>query len=722
MARSANDRFEQYFTERLWDWIPAIYREEDGLAANPDVLRSLIELFALQAAVLRRSQDRLWDDQFIDLCEEWAVPYLGDLLGTRLISALNARGRRIDVAKTIYYRRRKGTLRVLEELIGDITGWEGKVVEMFRRLGRARHGLDPAPGPLAGPQTSTPPGGFADLRNPRGATLSESPFDEYAHTPDVRREGLYSIPKLGFFLYRIEAWEVTGVIPVASGSPSQLVFDPSGRDIPLYQPRQRSTDWEQWRSLREWEVPAPMLCEILGDEEFVITLDVIGILQANFALSAPAAADLTTLAGFRFLNRDRFVQTLTALPNHIEILGAVIWPQLRTLALVADCGHAGLLPKAFEIETAAGLPVAPDRIAAGNLEKWTGAPADRDAIVDPARGRVLFLGGAPAASAVFRYYYGALGQMGAGTWERGPATPTLSLPAGGGAIAPGAIPGAGVVAIADSSTYKPIADVTGITALVFEAADQQRPYLRAAGPELLFDSTGAADATLTLDGLWIGADAPTSLVLAGDYHSVTLQWVTLDPGGLDAQNNPIAPVQIVIRGVVDQLQIQSSVIAGIAIEAAGTLEQLSIQDSIVSGAIALPATQVTLQRVTMLGALSADQLRATETLLTSPANIANTQNGCFRFSSAPPGSRLPHPYQSWSYPDSPSLFVSRRFGDPGYLQLSEVAPQGLQRGAENTSEIGAYSSLNNPIRLDGLRQKVDEYSPFGMVPVYVFET
>ncbi|MGE5859103.1 MAG: hypothetical protein ACM34J_01020, partial [Ignavibacteria bacterium] len=143
MAKKVEDLFEIYYAEKLWEMIPSIYRHEDGVAENPGVLRSVVEVLAEQAAILRRSHDRLWDDQFIDLCDDWAVPYIADLLGTRLVSALNKRGRRIDVAKTIYYRRRKGTLRVLEELISDITGWEGKVVENFRRLGRTRHGLDP---------------------------------------------------------------------------------------------------------------------------------------------------------------------------------------------------------------------------------------------------------------------------------------------------------------------------------------------------------------------------------------------------------------------------------------------------------------------------------------------------------------------------------------------------------------------------------------------------
>ena len=68
------------------------------------------------------------------------------------------------------------------------------------------------------------------------------------------------------------------------------------------------------------------------------------------------------------------------------------------------------------------------------------------------------------------------------------------------------------------------------------------------------------------------------------------------------------------------------------------------------------------------------------------------------------------------------FFTSRRFGHPGYAQLSQTAPQGLLTGAENRSEIGAFNSLLNPVRLDGLCAKVAEYMPFGLIPVFLFAT
>ena len=291
----AEDNFKTYFAEKLWEMIPAIYRHEDGLASNPEVLRSMVEVMAEQAANVRRSHDRLWEDQFIELCNDWAVPYIADLVGTRLVSALNTRARKVDVAKTIYYRRRKGTLTVLEELISDISGWEGQVVEGFRRLARTRHGLDPQPLPYAGRFTSTLPGGTADLRSTHAAEMSHSAFDEFYHTPDLRKpkgnDGLYGIQRLLFYIYRLRAFSIEGVTPsaVADTDGMGFRFDPSGRDIPLYMPRNRPhyatnddahNDWGKWRSSYEWELPAPMRCRLLGHAEYrVEDADIIELVE-----------------------------------------------------------------------------------------------------------------------------------------------------------------------------------------------------------------------------------------------------------------------------------------------------------------------------------------------------------------------------------------------------------------------------------------------------------
>src|SRR5205085_7988169 len=89
-----------------------------------------------QLEVLQENIDQLYDDQFIETCAEWVVPYIGDLVGARGVRDVAASGfsARAYVANTIAYRRRKGTAAMLEQLARDLSGWNGAVVEYFLRL------------------------------------------------------------------------------------------------------------------------------------------------------------------------------------------------------------------------------------------------------------------------------------------------------------------------------------------------------------------------------------------------------------------------------------------------------------------------------------------------------------------------------------------------------------------------------------------------------------
>jgi hypothetical protein len=774
MADTANDNFQAYFAEKLWEMIPAFYRDEDGLAENPGVLRSIVEVVAEQATYLRRSSDHLWDDQFIDLCNSWAIPYIADLVGTRLVSSLNQRGQRVDVAKTIYYRRRKGTLRVLEELISDIAGWEGVVNEEFRRLARTFHGLDPAPAPFAGRFTETPPGGWADLRRPRGSELTDGPFDEYAHSADVRKQrgtdGRYNIPKIAFYLYRIPARRLTGVVPLQGPNNKAFTFDPSGRDIPLFMRRSRGEnfDWDQWRSAREWELPAPMHCRVLGHAEYLISEALVLDLITNQGLNPAAARDLRKL-------RNITITTEAKLRDAIAVLNAALQaaPVIQAIlkgALVQDCGKSvllssyvspgSLLTKSIRVETTPGGEVTSDRITSGNLSNFTGTAANKRLIIDPELGRLLFLGAPPPANLKVNYHYGFSGDLGAGSFDRSayyrrqykpnerypednypddydrrafsqtPTTPVLTNSAAITAanIDAGTANTIGATEIGDSSTFGPASNKSGIQNTIVRAKNFERPYLRLASSWIL-DTGGSLTAFLTLEGLWLGGAGNFSLVLRGDYERVTIRHCALDPGGINAQGNPILPVNVVVEGAIRKLLIDRSITGPIGIQGAGVIEKLIVRDSIVQSinplfvpAINLPTVDVEMFRATVFGAMSVDRLNASEVLITGLANVTDTQNGCFRFSAAQRGSRVPHPYESYFIDDTNHFFTSRRFGQPGYAQLSLTAPPGLLRGAENGSEIGAFSSLLNPIRFDGLRAKVDEFMPFGLIPVFIFET
>ena len=76
----------------------------------------------------------LYENWFIETCEAWVVPYLGDLLAVQDLDVdqpltYGQQERRAYVANTLAYRQRKGTTPVLEQLARDITGWGARVVE-----------------------------------------------------------------------------------------------------------------------------------------------------------------------------------------------------------------------------------------------------------------------------------------------------------------------------------------------------------------------------------------------------------------------------------------------------------------------------------------------------------------------------------------------------------------------------------------------------------------
>lgn len=773
----ARDDYRAYLTEKLWQWVPAHHRELDADESG-GALRAFVEALATQAAYAKRDQDRLWDDGFPELASDWAIPYIADLVATRLVSALNPRARRVDVAKTIYYRRRKGTLAVLEQLISDMTGWDGKVVEEFRRLARAHHGLDGPP--RRGRLTGTPEGGFADLRSIRGSRLADDAFGEFHSTPDARRPrghtGRRGIPKLTFHEFRLHPVPLTGVVPRRivdfPGSRDGFTFDPSGRDVALFatdashpaglRVPDAQGDWSDWRTADEWQLPRPIACRLLGEEIYEIGDAQIGWIRTTPLIAAQpqrdaAAADLRKIAGERFIGRTSFVRLLDALPSAPVLALAGVRAELLMRALVPDCGSAALLPNGSDVASWPG-PIVPaqssiDRPAiavrfvgvdpvprsatrAARLDAW--APpvlAGVRAFVESWRGR-LVLDHAPhgAAAARVDYHVGMLAPIGAGAFGRdvddAPATTLWQ----NGAFGAGT-PANGIAQVEDSVNYVDPTDQLATVDCTVRAAEAQRPYVVLDLANWRFAAAAGADATLRLDGLWVGARQPRVIRLEGNFERVRLRFVTLDPGGNDAQGAALPPVALVIAGFVEKLTIDRSILATIRLAGAGaSVETIVIRDSIVQaltpGTVALdvPTATVRMARTTVIApaidalAIRVEGLDATDSLIAGVARVANTQAGCFRFSARGPGSTVPHPYRSHIVDDLARLFATRRFGDHRYATLSPVAPAFLARGAENGSEIGAFCGALVPIKQDSLATKVDEYMPFGRLPNYLIET
>ncbi len=118
---------------------------------------------------------------------------------------------------------------------------------------------------LTGRLTGTPAGGLADLRSVHGAALTSSAFDESHHSADFRRGqgavGHFGISKLLVFVWRLRSFSVLGGTPVAvANSAGEYVFDPTGREIPLFLPPPAAVDdfSGEWTAAREWQVPGPL--------------------------------------------------------------------------------------------------------------------------------------------------------------------------------------------------------------------------------------------------------------------------------------------------------------------------------------------------------------------------------------------------------------------------------------------------------------------------------
>lgn len=674
------DHYEAYYAEKLWSMLPSVYRMEDAAGlGGKGPLREMCERIAVQAAILRRSIDRLWEDQSIETCDEWVVAYIGELLGTRIIPGLPPRGQRLDVAKSIHYRRRKGTVGVLEEVAHDITGWDARVVEMFRRLARTHHSLDPAFGPLAleqrllGRHTRTPLGGFADLRNVYGASRANfTSFDETFHTADMRwgkgKSGWHNLSRLGIFLWRLQSVLIEGVDPVSAGTADgagYMTFDPTGREIPLFAKSVRSYG-DDWTSPDEHAVPGPISSTLLS-----------------------------------FAWDDLYASNDEAKP---EIVLS------RSLGVFKD---SQIVPRK-EVE------------------------------IDPERGRFRLLSGDEPITV--SYCYGFSSTLGAGAYDRRVEGAVPDATENNIVIKdrePVLLPTAGTVEVDTSFTY---ADVPGASIdidqlLVVKAGVRRRPLFRFrpadASTPAAWTMKGQQDSVgnrsrLWLDGLFVSGGV---IELSGYFKKVIVSACTFDPGAygdeglpeLSADQRSLVAGGIRVSGQVDSLLIDRCILGPISLDEGASIDTLIIRDSIVQSfgdilAMNVPTGISSLVRTTVLGKGFVRRLEAQSSIFHDIFSVADHQHGSLRFSAWAEGSMLPRKYSSVQISRRQVLFNSLSFGRPDYAQLQDAAPQSISMGAEDGSEMGAFSREKNPIKEQGLLRKLREYMPVGLVPVLIHLT
>lgn len=211
----------------LYDLLPAIYKIDDEKAGGP--LKEFLSVIQEQADLLQINIGQLYADLFIETCDEWVIPYIGDLVGNRPLYEV-LRTRRADVARTLYYRRRKGTVPALEELARDVTGWSVRAVPFFESLvwtQNMNHRREAAK--------------TAEIRSLQTMDLFGGPFEQTAHTVDIRemgqKEGWYHPKRVGFFAWRLNNYHVEAGTAMRSFAPNThlLFLSPFTRDTRLFQ-------------------------------------------------------------------------------------------------------------------------------------------------------------------------------------------------------------------------------------------------------------------------------------------------------------------------------------------------------------------------------------------------------------------------------------------------------------------------------------------------------
>jgi hypothetical protein len=690
----------RYTKKNLYDLLPSIYRQRDAELGKP--LEAVMGVIAEQVRVVENNIDNLYEDWFIETCYPWVVPYIGDLVKARLLNegiGGNTINERAYVGNTISYRRRKGTVSMLEELSENITGWPAKVVEFFELLAMSQYLNHLRPASLLTP----------NLRDENTLELLDTPFDSIAHTVEVRHIdnewGYYNIPNIGIFLYRLTAFPVyhAPAYKVADGC---FKFNALGLDEPLFNnPVPKTNDFQL---AQETNVPLEIRRTAFFDD--VSAYYSGGGLEKSVTVSADNPA----------IGPNEF----TVSSDHVTIYDLSGWwrPQAKS-GLVAIDPKLGRMtfasdwdPTSVHVNYYYGFS---DKVGGG----FYGRP-------DPDAGLVTVLVGGSPQPTPHLYQI----EQGASSPKFGKISDAISYWTTTDAQPPA------IFEIEDSEVYQENITLSlpaGVS-LEIRAAQEQRPILRMSKPLTVTAATAAPNsprAGLMMNGLVFDQSTatPTEVsVQSGDLGTLTLRNCTLVPNGGECLNVVAGNDNLVVT-------LDHTIAGGIAIDPAVSQAKLDVESSIIdvkggtvvsgSPGVAIDCYQLTIQESTVFGGVQTFMINlASNTIFTGPIVSTRRQVGCVRFCHLPFGSRVPRPYKCQpDYPDGATgaqqsalalsvkpLFTSIDYGDPGYAQLSTSGPAVIFRGADNGAEMGVFNELLQALRIDNLSASMDEYLRFGL--------
>ena len=200
--------YGKFYEQYLYSLIPAIYQEYDAKKEN-NVLQEFLKIISSQAATIRQDIDGLLNNFFIKSCEEWVIPYIADLIASKVVpnSSLNSR---LDVQNTIRWRKLKGTQMGFVDLIRNTINRNAKVKEAFRYCSSSQHLAFGASDIVV-----NKPYNFVNLRDQDALSNIDMENDSMPHTIDVREpsqaSGWYNIKNLLLFMPQLNVYHIRQV-------------------------------------------------------------------------------------------------------------------------------------------------------------------------------------------------------------------------------------------------------------------------------------------------------------------------------------------------------------------------------------------------------------------------------------------------------------------------------------------------------------------------------
>ncbi len=757
--------------DRLYALLPAFDQLRDTQVGGP--LRALLGVIGDQIAVLEADIARMYDDWFIETCQDWLIPYFADLVevslgpaitvsATGALDPVDAVTRRSLVANAIRDRRAKGTLAAIERYAADTAGWPCRAVEYAWRVAGTQSVRWPE-FRLAGTMPIGDASALADFG---------TPFSTATETADVRRicshrtRGTHNLPSIGLTAWRLVADGAERAPAECLNDENHFTFDALGRDTQLcVDPVPRAAGQPPAGNL---DVPAPITRLALERrlEDYYGEARSLCVYRGREAVDR-ADIVVTDLTHWRYDLDPRQVGV-------DPVLGRIAFP-------VRDVPEDGV-HVSYRRLTVGGL-------GGGQYHRSLSPAATAHYLVrSVGEGAYHGVGEAFAAWRTDR----ASGQAGAQAtieiaddevyserlhFELRPGE-TLEIRSSDG-HRPVLIP-----KVEDTDRPEPLR-VTGLRDETASPGRRARPrrgpggVRRPAAAEPP-DSTAAADAApdassgpespparapagppdVTFDGIWV---ARHPVLLAGHLGTVTFRHCTLVPAAASRRAN--APVSMLIEAMPCAVSIEFSVtgrIQAVSPETGFDPVPLSVTDSIldagtgdgtaVEGAEGRPAwVNLSLSRVTVLGGLDIREVgEVSDSIVTGRMDSARRQVGRVRFCSLPEDSRTPR--RSSCQPDGvlaevddavargliPAAerdemrrretarvtprFDSVRFGAPAYGRLAGTAAAELTRGARDEGELGSYHEWWLAYRAAQLRAGLDAYAPVGMDIDAVFAT